>query len=246
MYNIAASLVEHWCIFWYDVYMKKFYRTKEEAIRLRNAGYSYAYITEEIGVSKSTLSNWLGRMPYQPNKETIAKIGKARAASGLSKNRIKLESIEKARAQAKKEIGKLNERDLFMAGLGLYIGEGSKSHNIVRITNSNHQIILFAIRWFNEAIEVPLENFSLRIHMYPDSDEAEVVKFWSKVTGFSSGQFRKSQVDYREGKKISKKGQLPYGTAHLSVRSCGQKKLGVFLSRKIEAWTDELFNSKRV
>mgnify|MGYP001565893350 CR=1 FL=1 len=226
--------------------MNKFHNTREEAVRLRKAGYSYTHITKETGVSKSTLSNWLGRMPYQPNKDTVAKIGKARAASGLAKNQIKLESIARAQAQAKKEIGKLSGRDLFMAGLGLYIGEGSKSHNTVRITNSNHQIILFAIRWFNEELNVPLKNFSLRVHMYPESNEKDVLKFWAKVTGFSAGQFRKSQVDYREGKKKSKKGQLPYGTAHLSVRSCGQKELGVFLSRKIEAWTEELFKNKRV
>ena len=226
--------------------MKRLHSIKEEAVRLRKGGYSYTYISEKIGISKSTLSNWLGRISYQPNKETVSKIGKARAASGLAKNIMKLESIERARVEAKNDIGKLSKRDLFMAGLGLYIGEGSKSHNIVRITNSNHQIIVFAIRWFNETLDVPLENFSLRIHMYPDSDEKKVIKFWSQVTGFSAGQFRKSQVDYREGKKISKKGQLPYGTAHLSVRSCGQKKLGVFLSRKIEAWTEEVFNNKRV
>lgn len=234
--------VEPPSIFWYDVHVKRFTSIKEETIRLRNAGYSYTYINEKTGVSKSTLSNWLGRISYQPNKETINKIGKARAASGLAKNRIKLESIKCAQAQAKKDIGEVTKRDLFMAGLGLYIGEGSKSHNIVRITNSNYQIILFAIRWFNEALGVPLENFSLRIHLYPDSDEKEVLKFWSNATGFSAGQFMKSQVDYREDKKISKKGQLPYGTAHLSVRSCGQKKFGVFLSRKIEAWTDEVFS----
>ena len=226
--------------------MKKFHSIKEEAMRLRKAGYSYTHITKEIGVSKSTLSNWLGRIPYKPNKETITKIGKARAASGLAKNRLKIESIARAQVEAKKEIGKLSERDLFMAGVGLYIGEGSKSNDIVRITNSNHKIIIFAIRWFNRALGVPLENFTIRIHMYPDSNEKEVLKFWAKATGLSAGQFRKSQVDYREGKKISKNGQLPYGTAHLSVRSCGQKKLGVFLSRKIEAWTDEIFKNKRV
>jgi transcriptional regulator with XRE-family HTH domain len=226
--------------------MKKLHSIKEEAIQMRRGGYSYTYITEKTGVSKSTLSNWLGGVPYQPNKETINRIGKALAASGLAKSRLKLESIQRARHEAKKDIGKLSKRDLFMAGLGLYIGEGSKSHDIVRITNSNYQIIVFGIRWFNEVLGVPLDNFSMRIHMYPDSNEKEVIKFWTKVTGFSAGQFRKSQVDYREGKKISKKGQLPYGTAHLSVHSCGQKELGVFLSRKIEAWTNEIFKNKRV
>lgn len=133
-----------------------------------------------------------------------------------------------------------------MVGLGLYIGEGSKSNNLVLISGSNHQIILLAIRWFNEVLSVPKENFSIRIHMYPDSDEKEILKFWSKMTGFSVGQFMKSQVDYREGKKVSKKGKLPYGTAHLSVCGRGNKEFGVFLSRKIEAWSEEVFNNKRV
>lgn len=183
---------------------------------------------------------------YTPNKETIEKIGKARAASGLAKNRLKLVSISKAKEQAKKDIRKLSKRDLFMVGLGLYVGEGSKSHDIVRITNSNFRIILLAIRWFNEGLGIPCKNFSIRIHMYPDSNEKEILKFWSKITDLPSGQFRKSQVDYRMGKKISKKGELPYGTAHLTVNSCGNKEFGVFLSRKIEAWTDEIFKNAGV
>lgn len=218
---------------------------KEKTVQLRKNGYSYTYIINKTGVSKSTLSGWLAKIPYQPNKETIDTIGKARAASGLAKSRLKLESIEKACVQAKDDIGKLSKRDLFMLGLGLYLGEGSKSNNNVRIANSDYRVILFAIRWFHEALGLPKKNFSLRVHTYPDSDEKEVFKFWSKVTGFSAGQFMKSQVDYREGKKVSKKGKLPYGTAHLSVRSCGQKEFGVFLSRKIEAWSEEIFNNKR-
>ena len=231
-------------MFWYDVHVKKLI-IKEEAERLRKNGYSYTHIVKQTGVSKGTLSGWLAKIPYHPNKETIDTIGKARAASGLAKSRLKLESIAKARVQARDDIGKLNKRDLFMLGLGLYIGEGSKSHNSVRIASSDHRIILLAIRWFHEALGLPKENFSLRVHTYPDNDEKEIFKFWSKVTGFSAGQFMKSQVDYREGKKISKKGQLPYGTAHLTVRSCGQKEFGVFLSRKIEAWSEEIFNNKR-
>lgn len=226
--------------------MKKLEEIKREAMQLRRKGYSYTHISRETGVSKSTLSGWLAKIPYQPNEETVATIGKARAASGLAKSRLKLESILNAQAEAKKEIANLSARDLFMVGLGLYIGEGSKSHSVVRIVNANPQIILLAIRWFNEALGIPKDNFSLRVHMYPDSNEKEVLTFWRKETGFSPGQFRKSQVDYREGKKSSKNGKTPYGTAHLSVNSCGQKEFGVFLSRKIEAWSEEIFNNKRI
>jgi len=219
--------------------------SREKAISLRKAGYSYTHISKATGISKSTLSNWLTKILYKPNKETISMIGKARAASGLAKSRLRIESVKLARNEAKKEIAGLSKRDLFMLGLGLYIGEGSKSHNTVRIVNSDYNIVLLAIRWFNEVVGVPKENFSMRIHMYPDSKEREVINFWVKKTGISLGQFKKSQVDYRQDKKVSRRGKLPYGTAHMTVNSCGNKKLGVFLFRKIEAWSEEAFKSKR-
>ena len=224
---------------------KKQESVRDQAIDLRKRGYSYSYISQKLFVSKGTLSSWLANILYQPNKETIATIGKARAASGLAKNRQKIESILHARDEAKKDIGNLSKRDLFMVGLGLYIGEGSKFHNSVRIVNSDYNIILLAIRWFHEVIGVPKENFSMRVHMYPDSDEKKILRFWIKTTGLPLGQFKKSHVDYRQDKKISRKGKLPYGTAHMTVKSNGYKEFGVFLSRKIEAWSEEVFNNKR-
>ena len=205
---------------------------KEQAINLRIRGYSYTYISNKIKVSKSTLSSWLTKVPYKPNKETIDTIGNARAASGLAKSRLKFESINNARLEACKDIGILNKRDLFMVGLGLYIGEGSKFHNNIRIANSDYKIILLAMRWFHEVIGVPKDNFSMRIHMYPDSKEKNILKFWREITGLPLGQFKKSQVDYRKDKKVSKKGKLPYGTAHMTIKSNGRKEFGVFCPEK--------------
>lgn len=70
--------------------LEKFHSTKNKAVELRKAGYSHTYIAERTGVSKSTLSSWLGGLSYKPNTETVLKIGKARAASGLAKSLIKL------------------------------------------------------------------------------------------------------------------------------------------------------------
>lgn len=224
---------------------KKQESVQDRAIDLRKKGYSYSYISEELLISKGTLSYWLTSIPYQPNKETIAMIGKARAASGLAKNHQKMESILRAQAEAKKDIDNINKRDLFMVGLGLYIGEGSKTNNLVRMVNSDYKVILLAMRWFNEVIGVPKENFSIRLHLYPDSNEKKTLRFWSKITGLPLGQFKKSQVDYRQDKRVSRKGKLPYGTVHMSVKSCGRKEFGVFLSRKIEAWAEEIFSDKR-
>jgi hypothetical protein len=47
-------------------------------------------------------------------------------------------------------------------------------------------------------------------------------------------------VHQRKDKKLFKRGKLPYGTAHLAIKSNGEKKFGVFLARKINAWIEKV------
>jgi hypothetical protein len=214
---------------------------KEKAVKLREKGYSYSYIKNELHVSKSTLSYWLGNIPYTPNKETSEKIGNAHVASARAKNKLKMESFRHAEAEAKKEIGALSKRDIFMFGLGLYAGEGTKTHDIVRIINSNPEIIKFVIKWFKTAYHLKNSNFTVRIHLYPDNDIKQALLYWSDSLGIPLNQFQQTQIDTRIGKKMFKRGKLPHGTAHMTVKSNGEKKFGVFLARKINALLSEVF-----
>ncbi len=211
---------------------------REEVFKLRKEGHSYNYIAQKTGISKSTLSGWLFSIPYTPNKITIERIGKARAASGQAKSKVKIESIRKAEQEAKNDIGEVSKRDLFMLGIGIYIGEGAKTNDIVRVINADPKIIRFAVKWFEEACGLLKENFRIRLHLYPDNNINKCIKFWSDVSGIPVSQFQKTYIDIRKDKKMFKIGKLPYGTAHLSIRSNGEKKFGVFLARKINGWID--------
>lgn len=220
--------------------MTKTITVREQVFKLRKKGYSYNYILQKIKISKSTLSAWLSNVPYTPNQITIKKIGKARAASGYWKAKRKLESIKSAEEEAKKDIGQITKRDLFMLGIGIYIGEGSKTHNIIRVINANPKIIRFVVKWFEEVCGLPRENFRIRLHLYPDNDIKKCIDFWSNVSEIPISQFQKISIDQRKGKKMFKRGKLPYGTAHLSIRSNGKKEFGVFLARKINGWMEEV------
>lgn len=213
---------------------------KNKAITLRIKGYSYSYISEKLNISKSTLSDWLAMIKYKPNSYTINKIGKARIASNLTNSTKKRDSIIKARKEAKQEVGILNKRDIFMLGLGIYIGEGTKTNNIVRIINSDPRIVKFSILWFKNIYDLQINNFAIRIHLYPDNDVEECIDFWSKNTGIPKSNFYKTYIDQRINKKISKRGKLPYGTVQLIIKSSGEKKTGVFLARKIKASINEV------
>ncbi len=212
---------------------------KEQAVGLRNAGYSYGMIRQKLGISKSTLSDWLGDIHFVPNEELLKRVGDARMRSGLTKHRLKFENIEKMKRAAKAEIGKLSRRDILMLGIGLYLGEGSKSQEEVRIVNSNPLIIRLAIKWLKEFCKIKNPHLRIAIHGYPDHDIHQLVHFWSKVLCIPVEQFNKTIIDIRKNKSKYKKRKLPYGTAHLYIRGGGTLALGVKgLHRKIMGWIE--------
>src|SRR3989338_3445062 len=206
---------------------------KVKAIKLRKAGYSYSMIKNKTGISKSTLSNWLATIPFIPNEEVLKKIGKAKLKSSLFKQNQKMAEVVEMRAIAAKELGQLTKRDLWLLGIGLYLGEGTKSFELVRIVNSDPQIIKIAMKWFREMCGLVDENFNPFVHAYPDNDIREAMNYWSKVTGVPIKQFGRTQIYTRNNKVATKRKSLPYGTLHLHIRSCGKKEFGRRLHRRI-------------
>ena len=208
----------------------------KKAVELRKAGYSYNYIKNKIRVSKSTLSVWLSDLPYNRNQETIEVINRARLMANEAKRAIKRKSIKDAGELAIKDIGKFTKRDLFMFGVGLYTGEGSKTDGMVRVVNSDPKIIKTFILWFKKILNLQNINFSIRIHTYPDNNQEDTIIFWMKETGLPRSAFSKSYIDSRVDKKRKNFGKLPYGTAHLTIKKAGHKNGGSFLLRRILAW----------
>jgi len=213
---------------------------KQKAIDLRKQGYSYNYIVKRVPVAKSTLSEWLHNVPFTPNKYTLETIGKARVASGNYKHQIRVESLKKAELQAGKDIGTLSKRDIMMLGLGVYIGEGGKTHRMTRIINSDPRIIKLFIRWIKICFDVDIDNVVIRLFLYPDSDEKKSIEYWSKQTGVPKKHFFRPTIDNRTNKKDSKHNKLPFGTAHVTVKKLGNEDLGVFLHRRIMAWINKI------
>lgn len=221
----------------------RFINIKQKAIYYRKKGYSYNMISQKLGISKSTLSDWLKELPYYPNETVIKRIKEGPAKSGQIRHNQKVANILKMKKLAQQELGKLTKRDLWLLGIGLYLGEGSKSSNgTIRIINSNPDIIKLAIKWFKNICGLTVKNLNLAIHLYPDNNIKKSINFWSKTTGIPKNQFGKTQIDIRTKKSIIRKNKLPYGTAHLTIRSNGNQIFGVTLQRRILGWLDAVMN----
>jgi len=211
---------------------------KEKAMLLRKKGYSYNMIKDRLGISKSTLSCWFKEMPFTPNATVIKRIKEGPLISGIKRHNERVRNIVKAKKLAKEELGKISKRDLWMLGIGLYIGEGAKTYEITRIINSDPKVIKLAIRWFKDICGLKNDNILCRIHLYPDNDIEECLKYWSREIKVARKNFQKTQVDYRSNKSGKKKRMLPYGTAHVTIRSNGNSDFGVNLHRRITGWIE--------
>ena len=213
-------------------------KRKEEAFFLRKKGYSYNMITDRLGISKSTLSYWFKEIPFIPNKQVIERIKRGPFKSGQIRHNQRVADIAKIKKLAKKELGMITRRDLWMLGLGLYIGEGSKAYETAQIINSDPAIIRLAIKWFNDICGIKDDHITIAMHLYPDNDKKECGNYWKKITGLSTKQFRKTIVDRRINKSSNKKRKLPFGTVRLSIISNGNSNFGVKLHRRIMGWIE--------
>jgi transcriptional regulator with XRE-family HTH domain len=213
---------------------------KKQAIELREKGMSYGLISDRLGVSKSTLSNWLKDLPYTPNEQVISRIKHGQGSYGLRRRQMRIEETSKLKAQGASEIGNVSKRDLWMIGLGLWIGEGSKTMEQIRLVNSDPQVVSLFIRWLREICELKDDNITIAMHLYPDSNELSSMKYWMNITKLPKNQFRKTQIDRRLNKSKLKTGKTPHGTLHITVASSRNPDKGVRLYRRMMGWVSGL------
>jgi len=222
------------------------------AIELRKQGYSYNLIIQELGVSKSTLSGWLKDVTfaaYHPSvRERIERSRQAAAKAQKEKSQRTREFIE---SQATKEIldfldTGFNHREMFVAGLMLYWGEGAKVGYSISMTNSDPAILQIFIAGCLRFLDVEWKDIRGEVHLYPDNDIETAEAYWSNVTEIPRVQFYKTQVDTRLNKVSDKKGKLPYGTCHVKIVKSGATSLRLRVLKWINIFKEKVPNIMRV
>lgn len=169
---------------------------KQKVLAMRQKGMSYSQIKEKLGISKSTLSGWLHDFPL--SEERIRELrdnSPIRIERYRNTMRAKREKkLLEAYTEMSNKIGKLSNRELFLAGLFLYWGEGSKTTNAsVGLTNTNPSMLKFYIRWL-ELLGIKRKNLKVSLHLYSDMNIKKQEKYWSQELGIPVSQFRKSYI----------------------------------------------------
>lgn len=196
---------------------------KHLAIKLRKQGKSYNKISRELGIPKSTLSEWFSGKNWSQNiKEELV-----RKALYIAKKRLRAINKERrgkwaewhrqCQKQAQKEFPRLKKNPLFLAGLIIYWGEGdSKMENsIVRLSNISPEMIKIFSLFLKNICRVPQDKIKATLILYPDLKENQCKEFWIKASGISENQFYKTQ--FIKGRHPTRR--LSYGICNVYVAS---------------------------
>jgi len=196
-------------------------KDKQKAIAMRRKGMSYSQIKEKLKVSKSTLSVWLQDMPLSKKRirelraDSPIRIERYRNTMRAKKD-ARLEEVYK---KVSKDIGVLSKRDLFLAGLFLYWGEGTKAQNsLVALTNTNPNMLIFFIRWL-KLFGVEDKDLRIKLHLYSDMCIKESIDFWSKELKIPLSQFYKPYIKKTDSKSITYKNGFGKGTCSVILSS---------------------------
>lgn len=172
-----------------------------KAKSMRLSGTSIGEISQQLKISKSTISFWCKDIELKDSAiEKIKVKGREKSIKGLLRySELKRKDRVERHAEQKKEgatlIGKLVDRDLLMTGFGLYWGEGYKGGGELGFTNSNPKMIVFYLKWL-KIFGIPTSDliFRLTINNLFKPNQKELEKFWVELLQVKKAQFSKTTV----------------------------------------------------
>lgn len=199
---------------------------KLKAFAMRREGKSIKEIAKQVGVSSGSVSAWVREIELTPEqrafltKRQIAS-GEQGRQKGADSNRERKEMrIREAREASSQRFSSLSIEQLFVLGLGLYWGEGSKSprNKSLILTNSDPAIIKLMIRWFSDCFGVDQSRFRPRICIADTHRDREeiLLSYWSKTLGLPVSQFSKTSF-LPTGKKLYENRDIYYGVIALYI-----------------------------
>ena len=127
------------------------FKDKQKAIELRLNGSSYSQIKQALGISKSTLSNWLSSYPLPAERIKELRDNNPRRIENYI-NTMRTKRVGKfnlALEKVSKDMGVITNRELFVAGFFLYWAEGGKTKlNTLSLSNSDPSMLKVFITLF--------------------------------------------------------------------------------------------------
>lgn len=208
-------------------------RARARELRLR--GWTYDRIQAELGCSRSSVSLWVRDLPRPEHRRTPGQAAAIARKGWEERLRVRDEERRRAKEDARRSIGELSPRELFLLGVGLYWAEGSKDkpydrrENVVFV-NSDPAMITVFLAWL-DLLQVEHERLRFGLMIHENADVRGAERYWAGLVGAEASAFYKTTLKKHNPRTVRKNTGDTY-------RGCLMIKVlkGADLYRRIEGW----------
>lgn len=208
---------------------------RARARELRLQGWTYDRIEAELGCSRSSVSLWVRDLPKPERRDPKEQARLAARKRWEHELAVRDEARQETKAAARREIGELADRELFMAGVALYWAEGTKDKPHARreriaFVNSDPDVIRLFLAWL-DLLGVERERIGYRVMIHESADAEAAENYWADLVGATRAAFGKTTLKRHNPKTVRKNVGAGYrGCLVLTVRQSAD------LYRRIEGW----------
>jgi DNA-binding transcriptional MerR regulator len=198
----------------------------EQAIQLRQRGFTLAEVAKYCDISKSTASKWLKNKAFS---DSVTKANQRRVGAENAK-RLKLMSKARTTERNKRsvEIEKSAKTEFrnyqssldFCAGLMVYVVAGDRNDEyVIRLSHTDPQVHRSFIAFCERFLGVSRGSIRIWLHLYQNASEQKAMQHWSKVTRLPYSCFYKNH--YTQTKQ---KLPLHFGVGNTIIASTYHKQ----------------------
>ena len=186
----------------------------------RDTGMPLKQIAVQLGVSVSSVHGWTRdiELTDEQRVRNLARAGQA--AKILAEGRMR--QARKVRIEHQLD-GRRRAREsdpLHVAGCMLYWAEGAKDRNVVRLANSDVELVRFFVRFLKESMGVKPEQFNLRLNVYTNNGLSidEIERYWLDALELPRSCLRKHTLNHHPTSSSGAKRTLPYGVCTVGAK----------------------------
>lgn len=194
-------------------------KEKALALKMRKQGESYSQIKAKLKVSKGTLSRWLQNHPLSGDQmRKLRDLNPKRIEGYRETMRKKKEEYEgKMFLRALKDIKPVKKRDIFIAGIFLYLGEGGKTTPYsATVSNTDPTILKWFIKWL-ALYGVGKDQIRIKLHLYSNMNFTDEKNYWKYCLKLKDSNFVKPYIKQSSSDSITYLNSSKHGTCNVTV-----------------------------
>lgn len=228
--------------------MKAKLKERKLACKLRSNGMAITEIARSLGVSKSSVSNWVRHIELTEQQEA-ALLERVKRNKGILHGgkavKAKWKSKRKAWRLRGAELARKGNQQLIQIAL-LHWAEGRKSRNSFSFCNSDVRMMRFVVSGMRQIFDIEDSDFQLTISAYESEGITyeDIVSYWVTELEIHNADIRPRRIDNRENSGRFK-GKLPYGICDIRIRKSVEIVQTIYgalqwLIKIEDSWFDEM------